>query len=103
MKAAFKMNNAVVMFLDYTDKVNSLVEKVAVLKNMHTTVFPLMNPAKNIILSNLLPFISNDIDKRVVTSWSYCVSNGNAHLWVQICEVKACCLILKTGVYDSKQ
>lgn len=103
MKAAFKMNNAGVMFLDYTDKVKSLVEKVAVLKNMHTTAFPLMNPAKNIILSNLLPFINDDIDKRVVMSWSYCVSNGNAHLWVQFWEVKACCLISKTGVYDSKQ
>lgn len=61
VKAASRMNNAVVMFLDSIDKVNSVVERGIVLRNTHTTVFPLMNPAKKIILSNLPPFISDDV------------------------------------------
>lgn len=61
MKAVSRMNNAVVMFLDSIDQVNSVGEKGVILRNMNITVFPLMNPAQKIILSNLPPFISDDI------------------------------------------
>ena len=55
------MNSAVVVSVDTLDKVNAVVERGIVLINTHVGVFyPLVNPTKKGILSNLPPFISNE-------------------------------------------
>lgn len=55
------MNNAVVIFLDSINKVNSVAECGVVSTTTLETVFPLASPAKQLILSNLSPFISYEV------------------------------------------
>lgn len=74
VKAASRMNSAVVIFLDSIDKVNLVVERGIVLRNSHVTVFPLVNPAKKIILSNLPPFISDEMLERELSRHGQIVS-----------------------------
>ena len=72
IKALSRMNSAVVMFLDSIDKVNILVERGIVMRNTQTAVFPLNNPSKKVILSNLPPFVKSS-RKGTVPSWAACV------------------------------
>ena len=54
------------------------------LRNTHVDLFPLLNPAKKVILSNLPPFISNEALKRElsrhgqiqIVSAMKCLSSG---------------------------
>lgn len=68
------MNSAVVIFLDSTDKVSTVVERGIVLRNTHVTVFPLVNPAKKIILSNFAPFISDAVLEKELSCHGQIVS-----------------------------
>ena len=74
MKAASRMNSAIVIFVDTLDKVNTVVERGIVLRNTHIGVFPLVNPAKKVILSNLPPFISNEALERELSRHGQIVS-----------------------------
>ena len=74
IKALSRMNGAVVMFLDAIDKVNTLVERGIVLRNTQTAVFPLNNPSKRVVLSNLPPFISDDALERALSRHGQLVS-----------------------------
>ena len=74
VKAASRMNSAVVIFLDAVEKVNAVVEHGIVLRDTHTTVFPLVSPAKKIILSNLPPFISDVLLERELSRHGQIVS-----------------------------
>ena len=84
MKAASRINSAVVIFIDAVDKVNTVVERRIVLRNTYVGVFPLVNPAKKVIISNLPPFISNEALKRElsrhgqiqIVSAMKCLSSG---------------------------
>lgn len=53
IKSASRMNSAMVLFLHSVEKVNKIVEQGVVVKNAHTPVFPLVNPAKKITMSNI--------------------------------------------------
>lgn len=64
IRSASRMNSAMVLFLDSVDKVNKIVEQGIVVKDAHTPVFPLVNPSKKITLSNVPPFIKDDILER---------------------------------------
>lgn len=55
MKSASRMNHAVVIFLDSTEKVNRLVESGVVIRGTFIPVFSLVNPAKKIVISNVPP------------------------------------------------
>lgn len=59
--SASRMNGAVVMFLDSVDKVNHVVEHGVVIEDAFTSVMPLMQPARRIIVSNVPPFIKDDL------------------------------------------
>ena len=74
IKALSRMNSAVVMFLDSIDKVNILVERGIVMRNTQTAVFPLNNPSKKVILSNLPPFVSDDALERELSRHGQLVS-----------------------------
>lgn len=55
------MNSAVVIFLDITDKVNQVLESGVVIHGTFTAVLSLVNPAKRIIISNVPPFIRQEM------------------------------------------
>lgn len=55
--SASRMSSAVVIFLDSIEKVTS----VMVIKDTFTPVIPLVQPARKVTLSNVPPFIKDDI------------------------------------------
>lgn len=55
------MNNAFVLFVDEVEKVNKLVESGVVINDTFVPVLPLTMPAKRVIISNIPPFISDDV------------------------------------------
>ena len=61
IKSASRMNNAVVMFLKSVDMAHELIESGIVVDDDFITVLPLSSPAKKVILSNVPPFISDEI------------------------------------------
>lgn len=74
IRSASRMNSAMVLFLDSVDKVNKIVEQGIVVKNAYTPVFPLVNPAKKILLSNVPPFIKDDVLERELSRYGQFVS-----------------------------
>lgn len=60
VKAASRMNSAIVIFLDNVAKVDKVVESGVVIHDTFTPVFPLANPARRIMISNTPPFIKNE-------------------------------------------
>jgi len=61
VKSASRMNSAVVIFLDSVEKVNQLLESGVVIQDTHTSVLSLVNPAKKVIISNVPPFLKNEL------------------------------------------
>ncbi|KAL0151799.1 hypothetical protein M9458_052893 [Cirrhinus mrigala] len=59
--SASRMNSAVVVFLDSVEKVNSIVQSGVVIQDTLTPVMPLLQPAKKVILSNVPPFIKDEL------------------------------------------
>ncbi len=59
--SASRMNNAIVIFLDSVDKANDLVEQGIVIRGEFVSVLPLSLPAKKVTLSNVPPFVSDEI------------------------------------------
>lgn len=55
------MNGAVVIFLDDIDKANQLIENGVVIQGTFISVLSLVNPAKKIIISNVPPFLKNEV------------------------------------------
>lgn len=61
IKSASRMNSAVVIFLDSVDKVNQILESGVVIQDTYTPVLSLVNPAKKVIISNVPPFMKNEL------------------------------------------
>lgn len=59
--SASRMNSAAVVFLDSVDKANELVEHRIFVSDELVPVLPLALPAKRVTLSNVPPFVSDDI------------------------------------------
>lgn len=74
IRSASRMNGAVVLFLDKVEKVNTIVENGVVLNGSLIKVFPLMNPARKVLLSNVPPFISDEALKRELSRYGQLVS-----------------------------
>lgn len=72
--SASRMNNAVVVFLDKIVKVNEVVEKGITLNDSFVKAFPLVNPAKRVLLSNVPPFIKDEIIERELSRHGQIVS-----------------------------
>src|SRR4029434_479708 len=61
VKSASRMNNAVVLFLSTIDKANQVIVQGIVLNDSLTPVLPLSTPAKKVIISNVPPFIKDEL------------------------------------------
>ncbi|TWW81739.1 Transposon TX1 uncharacterized 82 kDa protein ORF 1 [Takifugu flavidus] len=60
VKAASRMNKMVVVFVGSTDEADRLVAAGVIIRGENTPVFPLSNPARSVIVSNVPPFIKNE-------------------------------------------
>ena len=61
VKSAARMNSAVIIFVGSIDKANTLVENGIIIKDTYVPVVPLTTPSKKVMISNVPPFISDDI------------------------------------------
>jgi len=59
--SASRMNNAIVVFLKTVELANLLVESGVVIDNVFVPVLPLSTPSKKVTLSNVPPFIKNEV------------------------------------------
>ncbi|KAI4882467.1 hypothetical protein NFI96_027581 [Prochilodus magdalenae] len=59
--SASRMSGAVVVFLDDVEKVNMMVQNGVVVQGTLTPVTPLIRPARKITLSNVPPFIKDEL------------------------------------------
>lgn len=73
--SASRMNSAIVVFVKTIDLANQLVEIGVVLNCVFTQVLPLSTPSKKVTLSNVPPFISNEILTRMLSRYGKLVSS----------------------------
>ncbi|TWW67268.1 hypothetical protein D4764_02G0003090 [Takifugu flavidus] len=60
VKSASRMNSMVVL-VDSTEKADQLMVPGVVINGTLTPVFSLSNPAKKVVVSNVPPFLKNDV------------------------------------------
>ncbi len=72
--SASKMNNAAVIFLNTVEKANELVERGIVVDGLFTPVLPLSMPSKKVTLSNVPPFISDELLSQSLSRYGKLVS-----------------------------
>lgn len=66
IKSASRMNKAVVVFLADVTMVDGLIERGISINNTFVPVLPLSSPSKKIVLSNVPPFIKNEVIQGVL-------------------------------------
>ncbi|KAK3544504.1 hypothetical protein QTP86_013297 [Hemibagrus guttatus] len=64
------MNKAIVFFVDEIHKAESVIASKVVVKDTLANVLPLSTPAKKVILSNVPPYIHNDVLNLYKTDYS---------------------------------
>lgn len=69
-----RMNNAMVIFLNSIKKVNELVEHGVVISGEFVSVLPLSLPSKRVTLSNIPPFLTDDILTQALSRYRKFVS-----------------------------
>ncbi|XP_069044503.1 uncharacterized protein [Lepisosteus oculatus] len=74
IRSASRMSGGIVIFLQSTDLANTLVEKGVVLDGTFTPVLPLAAPARKITLSNVPPFMRNELLERELSRYGQVVS-----------------------------
>ncbi len=72
--SASRMNNAFVVFVKTVDLANQLVESGVVINGIFTPVLPLSTPSKRVTLSNVPPFISNEVLTGMLSRYGKLVS-----------------------------
>ncbi len=72
--AASRMNNAFVLFLNSVENANKVVEKGVVIGGLFTLVLPLSTPAKKVTLSNVPPFITDEMLNKELSRFGKIVS-----------------------------
>lgn len=72
--SASRMNNATVIFLKSVEKANELVEQGITVEGLFTPVLPLSMPSKKVTLSNVPPFISDEMLKQSLSRYGKLVS-----------------------------
>ncbi|KAL7853154.1 hypothetical protein SRHO_G00189390 [Serrasalmus rhombeus] len=68
------MNSAVVLFLKSVDLANDLVQSGVIINDQLTLVLPLSTPSKKVILSNVPPFIKDELMARELSRYGKVVS-----------------------------
>ena len=61
IKSAARMNGAVVIFVDSVAKANKVVETGIVVNDSFVSVSPLTTPAAKVTISNIPPFIGDEL------------------------------------------
>ncbi|TWW71510.1 hypothetical protein D4764_16G0000070 [Takifugu flavidus] len=61
VKSASRINSTVVVFVDSTEKADQMVVAGVVINGALMLVFPLSNPVKKVVVSNVPPFLKNDL------------------------------------------
>lgn len=79
INSASRMNSAIVVFLETTEKVNEVVEQGIVINDEHISVFPLVNPVKKVVISNVPPC---SIDKVIE-----CELASHGQMWADLHSV----------------
>ncbi|KAI3369189.1 hypothetical protein L3Q82_026139 [Scortum barcoo] len=74
VKSASRMNGAVLIFLDSPEKVSDVVVSGVVIQDSFTPVHPLVNPARKITISNVPPFIRNEVLAKELSRFGQLVS-----------------------------
>lgn len=72
--SASRMNNATVIFLSNVEKVNEVVERGIVISGEFVPVLPLSLPSKRVTLSNVPPFLSDEIITEALSRYGKLVS-----------------------------
>ncbi len=72
--SASRMNSATVVFLSSIEKVNEVVEKGIVIDGEFVSVLPLSMPSKRVTLSNVPPFLSDEIITKALSRYGKLVS-----------------------------
>lgn len=72
--SASRMNNATVIFLSTVEKANELVETGIVVDDVFNPVLPLSTPSKKVTLSNVPPFLSDEILAKALSRYGKLVS-----------------------------
>ncbi len=72
--SASRMNGATVVFLSGVEKVNEVVEKGIVIDGEFVSVLPLSMPSKRVTLSNVPPFLSDEILTKALARYGKLVS-----------------------------
>ncbi len=91
--SASRMNNAIVVFVKTVDLANQLVESGVVINGIFTPVLPLSTPSKRVTLSNVPPFISNEVLTGMLSRYGKLVfSDKDDSNRVQIPVIEACCV-----------
>ncbi|KAL2076996.1 hypothetical protein ACEWY4_027413 [Coilia grayii] len=73
--SAARMNNAVVIFLSSVALANDLVESGVDIDGVFTPVLPLSTPSKKVILSNIPPFIKDEVLCKILGRYGKIVSS----------------------------
>ncbi|KAI3351123.1 hypothetical protein L3Q82_005601 [Scortum barcoo] len=74
VKSASRMNGAVLIFLDSPEKVSDVGVSGVVIQDSFTPVHPLVNPARKITISNVPPFIRNEVLAKELSRFGQLVS-----------------------------
>lgn len=72
--AASRMNNAIVLFLSSVAKANEVVEKGLSVNGLFTPVLPLSTPARKVTISNVPPFITDEMLKKELGRYGKLIS-----------------------------
>lgn len=72
--SAARMNQAIVMFLETVELANLMVERGVVIDGIFISVLNLSSPSKKVILSNVPPFIKDDILAQSLSRYGKLVS-----------------------------
>lgn len=75
IKSASRMSGSVVAFLSDTDLVSKVVEKGIVINNTFVTVTPLAVPFRRVILSNVPPFLKNDLLEAALSRYGQIITS----------------------------
>ncbi len=68
--SASRMNSAIVLFFRSVEKANDAVQSGVVLNGSLVPVLPLSSPSTKVVLSNVSPFIKDDVlVARVISLW----------------------------------
>ena len=75
VKSASRMNSAIVVFIATIEKARQLIVTGIVLNDAYTTVLPLSSPSKKVIISNVPPFIDDNLIEDKLSVYGRLVSS----------------------------